>query len=953
MNMNSPIRPTEVGRWAVLKAVAAVMAVAAGGVLLSQIALAAVPAAGTNITNQATASYLDGSGTAQFATSNPVNTVVQQVGAYTLTPSSNTVSAAAGATAYTPYVLTNTGNGPDNFRISANELASGANFSRIELYLDVDEDSRPDSTTPLCTYTAPGVACVLPSMTLPAGGKFSFVVAYQIPTTATSGTWGGGANTATVTVAPVASPLVYVTPSTTTTDTVNLVTTAAFAVSKSIGAPSVAATSAAPNPGTWPTPSSGQRGTVTTYTINYTNNGAVAGNLYLRDALPSGLTYQPGTAVWSSNGGNALSEAAGGDTNIEFEAATGVIQALVPAVNPGVAGTLSFKVAVSASASIGTVDTNNQGSYSATGCPAITTIAGAGALGVTCGNVVSTNAAAFTVLASRGVTLDVLDPTPNTGTPGTGADVKTAVQIVPGGSAMFTHVVTNTGNATDSMNLSVATLGNTFPSGTTYIWLASDGSTPVLDTTGDSIADTGPIAAGASVTVILRATVPSNTAVAPGANLTATALATSFGDPTKLDAARNIVTNVIGSLVDLTNSAGGTGIGNTANGDKGPGPSPTATLTVSSTAGVVAPIVLFVQNNDSVGNTYTLRASQTPTFPGNLPAGWTATFSTSSSCSAAAITTVTVAPANQSTVYACVTAPASSPSVPNQAVYFQVLSTGPASTGGTVNDIVHDAITVSSVASQSFALAANGSGQLSANGSLTFAHTLTNTGTNSCGAFNITAAPTAAALAAGWATAIYVDVNNSSTLDASDTLVTTGTLPAVGTGVQVKLLVRLFAPGGAVTGNSEVVTVTIADQNGNAPAGCGTQTVTDTGTVVSGAIGVAKTQSLIVGACPATPALGVQSAAELKALPGSCIVYEVIATNNGVAPVTNVSLNDAAPARTTLTAGQPANQCTSSNLTGTPVAYSVAGTTVACGSTGNALAPGGKVVLRFAVQIDN
>lgn len=951
MKINSPISPTEVGRWAVLKAVVSVVS---GGVLLSQIALAAVPAAGTNITNQATATYLDGSGASQITTSNPVTTLVQQVGAYTLTPTSNTQSVAAGLTAYMPYVLTNTGNGTDNFVVSANELAGGADFSRIEVYLDTDQDNKPDSGTPLCTSALAGAVCTIPAQSLPAGGKFSFVVAYQVPATATPGTWGGGVNTATVTVAPVPSALTYVTPSTTTTDTVNLVTTAAFVVNKSISAPSVAATSAAPNPGVWPMLSSGQRGTVTTYTINYTNNGAVAGNLYLRDALPSGFTYQAGTAVWSSNGGNALTEAAGGDTNIEFEAASGVIQALVPAVNPGVTGTLSFKVAVSATASIGTVDTTNQATYSAVGCPAITTIAGAGASGATCGSITTTNAAAFTVLATRGVTLDVIDPTPNTGTPGTGADVKTALQIVPGGSAMFTHVVTNSGNAPDSINLSVATLGNTFPSGTTYTWFASDGSTPLLDTTGDSVVDTGPIAAGASMTAILKVTVPSNTVVAPGANLTANAVATSFGDPTKLDAAGNVVTNVIGSLVDLTNTAAGTGIGNTANGDKGPGPSPTATFTATSTAGVVAPIALFVRNNDSLPNSYTLSASQTPLFPGNLPAGWTATFSTSSTCSAGTITSVAVAAGAQSTVYACVTAPASSPSVPNQPVYFQVLSTGPASTGGTVNDIVHDALTVSSVISQSFALVANGSGQLSANGSLAYSHTITNTGSNSCGAFTVLAAPTAGALAAGWATAIYVDTNDSGLLDAGDTLVTTGTLPAVATGAQLKILVRVFAPGGAITGNSEVVTVTIADQNGSAPAGCGTQTVTDTSTVVSGSIGVAKTQALIVGACPATPVpLGVQSATQLLANPGSCIVYEVIATNNGVAPVTNVTLNDAAPARTSLTAGQPANQCTSSNLTGTAVAYSVTGTTVACGSPANTLAPGGTLVLRFAVQIDN
>ncbi|MCD6077847.1 MAG: hypothetical protein K0R89_1785, partial [Ramlibacter sp.] len=79
---------------------------------------AAPPPAGTSISNQASASYSDGSGVARTVTSNLVQTTVTQV--YSLTLSANgTQSATPGSVVYFPHTLTNTGNGTDAFTLSA------------------------------------------------------------------------------------------------------------------------------------------------------------------------------------------------------------------------------------------------------------------------------------------------------------------------------------------------------------------------------------------------------------------------------------------------------------------------------------------------------------------------------------------------------------------------------------------------------------------------------------------------------------------------------------------------------------------------------------------------------------------------------------------------------------------------------------------------------------------
>lgn len=943
--------------------------------------MAAPPPANTIIGNQASATYSDTSGNPQLATSNLVQTTVQQVGSFNLdtyttvtTNVVNTKTGAAGATVYAPHVLTNTGNGSDLFNIQVDAAAGG--FSRVEVFADVNGDGIPDGTTPLCT-AVPAATCSAPTQTVAGNnGTFQFVVAYTIPSTASAPTTPYSFGTVTANVAPT-SPVLASYPSTSAADrdNVNLTTTAAFNVTKAIGAPAVAA----PGGGAWPTPAaSGPRSSsaacatswsaglassascqYTVYTINVSNTGGAAGTLALQDTLPSGFTYVTGSAVWSSASGSALGDGAAGDpAGIDYQASGNTITAVIPALPVNVSQTISFVVLVNNTAALGVSTTTNTATYNPADAP--------GATSTTPGTLGSTsNPAAFTVLASYGFAIGTNLPTVSTATtakdltPGAAdgtADTTTRASVIPGGSVSFPNRVFNTGNATDTINLTAGT--NTFPAGTTFAFFAADGVTPLLDTTGDGVPDTGPIAAGGSADIVVRASLPASTAVGSGPfNVLVTG--TSAGNPaTAVDATREVVTSVIGSLVDLTNSAAGTGSGSVAGGDLGPGPSPNPTTTNTTTAGTGTIFTLFVRNGDSVNNTYNLAASQTAGFPGTLPAGWTVKFvAAGAGCAAAGITNVAVTAGAQQQVDACVTPPASQTPVTAQRIYFQVQSTAVASTGAIVSDAKTDAVTVTAATTYGATLTPSNSGQVAPGGSVVYAHTLTNTGSQSCtGPYTLTATLPPADVSAGWTTALYIDNNGDGVIDGGDTLVT-GSIPGplAASGTQ-KLLVKVFAPGGASAGATDTATVTVTFPAG--PTSCGTSTATDISTVIAGQVRVVKTQAADAncdGAEAATPAAIAAnfSAAQLTLRPGQCVIYQVVATNEGSAPVTNLSINDAVPAYTSLTgATQPATQCSSTGVTGTAVAYAATATAVSCGSTSNSVAPSGTATLTFAVRIN-
>lgn len=625
MNSNS----TRSRRWALR---AAATCVAVSQVMVPLASIAQVPAANTLIKSTATASYTNGDGTSLLATSNTVQTTVQQVGSFT-TSTGQTKSAAAGAPVAVPHTITNTGNGADTFTIQVQDAATGSpTFQSIDVFPDVDGDGQADSgaVSLLGGAVTNGSAKSSSAITIQSGASYSYVVVYTLPSAATTGWTNKGSVKVTATTTALYASGADIS---TVQDTLAYTSAAAFSATLAHKAPAVDPVGG----GSWGSaPSSGERGTSTVYTLTYTNSGVAAGQIFLQDDLPAGLTYQTGTAVWSSNPGVPLSEAGafGGPSNeIAFSVSGQQIQAMVKNVAPNSSGTISFKVTVGAAATLGAQVSNAK--YSQSSCAVADFATAANGAGCVDGTTATT--ATFTVLATRGVIAGVVDTVAGTPSGATG-DLLTMSTVVAGGAVKFTFPVTNNGNADDAFKLtadntgaSLSTGASTFPTGTVFTWFAADGVTPLQTSTGTGV-DTGVIAAGVTTNFIMVATVPANTTVQNGANHTVKVTAVSAADTSKLDAIHLQVLNVVAGLVDVTSTLSGT-----ANVDVGPGSNlNVVSQTMSITAGGSgyassaaannaagnAVYDLYIRNYDTTSLAFTFDSSTTASFPGNLPAGY-------------------------------------------------------------------------------------------------------------------------------------------------------------------------------------------------------------------------------------------------------------------------------------------------------------------------------------------
>ncbi|ABF43866.1 hypothetical protein, DUF11 (plasmid) [Deinococcus geothermalis DSM 11300] len=150
-------------------------------------ALAIGTPAGTTITNSATLNFRTVLGDPQQVTSNPVNVLVTQVYAVSVTPnatenaipSSRTFNAFPGQTVFIPYTISNDGNGTDTFNLSVIQPSTGDDFdfSNPNIYLDGDNDGTPDSNTPLTQIqlSADAKATLLVAAQPPAGAAASSI----------------------------------------------------------------------------------------------------------------------------------------------------------------------------------------------------------------------------------------------------------------------------------------------------------------------------------------------------------------------------------------------------------------------------------------------------------------------------------------------------------------------------------------------------------------------------------------------------------------------------------------------------------------------------------------------------------------------------------------------------------------------------------------------------------
>jgi uncharacterized repeat protein (TIGR01451 family) len=828
-----------------------------------------VPEAGTLIGNQATATFQDAGGNTRIVTSNIVMTVVEQI-AGVIAESDLAKQVSPGGQVQYPFTITNTGNGQDNFTLGT-ATAGAFSFTSVNIYADANADGIPDDFNPI-TVT-PMIA---------AGGTFSVVVVANVPAGATSG------QSATVTL--TATSVFDTNESDPVVGTANVTNNAVINLTKSMSANEGPA-------GSGPY----------TVTITYTNTGnSTATSVLIRDVLPTGMTYVAGTGRWSVSGASALTDgtspaepnpAIAYDFNV---GAAGAVSATISSVAPGQSGFLTFNVNIAPGTPAGALNNVATTTYND----------GAGNVGP-----FDSNTFVFTVTPSYGVS-------------GTGDTIANANQ---GATIAFDNVVTNTGTVTDAFNITLT--GSTFPGGTSFILYKSDGVSPLLDTNGDGLPDTGPVAAGATYTVVLKATLPNSISGGP---YSVDKIATSIGDPTKTATMPDVLTAVTANTIDLTvdDILGGPSV--LADG-AGPEGSPVKTNAVNP--GATTRFELYVNNTSTVSDNFDLAASTVSNFASiTLPTGVTVTFRDASENVIA--NTGTILAGGNKLVYMDVTVPPdAAATISAQSLFVRAIS--PTTSA---SDRAHLGYTVNTV--RNMVISPNNSGQVFPGGTVTYTHTVTNLGNVAENSGPSSFAFSLADNTAGFSSVAYLDLDEDGEIDPTDPPISAGSvLGAFAPGQSKKIIVKITSTAGVEEGdnNTTTVTITISGAVNSVPAPAAA-TATDITTVINSNVALVKRQAKDADNNGVADAA--YGTAQISAKPGEGVMYQITVQNLGTTSITSVEINDAIPPYTTY------NQ-TSAAITTSKGTATFNNTTKTLTVTVGALAPGESAVITFGVTIDN
>ena len=467
-----------------------------------------------------------------------------------------------------------------------------------------------------------------------------------------------------------------------------------------------------------------------------------------------------------------------------------------------------------------------------------------------------------------------------------------------------------------------------------------------MDTNGNSTPDTGPLAAGGTYTVVVKATLPPGSA-GVNVNYTDVITATSKVTPATSASANDVLTTVTTSTMDLTNTRSIAG-GATAADGLGAGPEASAILTRTVNPGTTTTFPLFVNNTSGVADTYDLAASTVSTFASlTLPSGWSVVFTDAGGANVA--NTGSIAAGGTKAITATVTIPAGQMPGSTQ-LYFRALSPTTAS-----SDRIHDGVTVGAV--RSLTITPNNSAPIVAGGTAVFSHVITNNGNVLEG--DAVASSTALAFGhslTGWSAVAYYDANGNGVIDASENIVTnlsfsSGGAAGLAPGETVRLLVKVTAPGAATVGAIDSVTLSATTTNGThtstIPA---VASATDSASVVASDVLITKEQALDANNDGTPDTAYAIADITSGAFPGKCIRYRITVRNSGNAPATSVRVSDTTPAFTTYFATSPAA------VTGGTAPAVLSGP--ANGAAGafvfdvGTLNPGEQAVITFGVKID-
>lgn len=110
----------------------------------------------------------------------------------------------------------------------------------------------------------------------------------------------------------------------------------------------------------------------------------------------------------------------------------------------------------------------------------------------------------------------------------------------------FVNTVRNIGGGVDTFNITLNTAG--LPAGYVVELMKSDGITALMDTNGDGIPDTGPLAINGEYDVVLKVSIPGTAATGGPYDIVVTS--TSVKDPTKSDTTTDRLSSVRAASVD-------------------------------------------------------------------------------------------------------------------------------------------------------------------------------------------------------------------------------------------------------------------------------------------------------------------------------------------------------------------------------------------------------------------
>ncbi|KJZ20227.1 DUF11 domain-containing protein [Loktanella sp. S4079] len=803
--------------------------------LVGSAAFAAPPDAGTVIGNQAVATYTNAAGDTITVTSNKVETVVQQVAGVTIT-SDNTENIAPGGKAFLPHIITNDGNGPDAFTLTATEGAGGYDFDSVTFYADADMDGVADNATPI-TQTP----------TLAAGERFGVVIDATAPSTATAG------QSETLTVAAASILTAAVTSSNVDTLTVSsaaiMELVKSMVVDKSAGDPSIV-----------------DAGDTVTITLTYTNTGLAASTAYsVEDIIDANLPFTSGSAQWSdravaggldeTNGTGVDATNGSGETIVfEVNTATNTIDFTISNVDPGRTGSVTFETTIGALADAGLIEnTATQSDVNGAFPPSNTASV---EVDPQYAHVMDDTYTQADTTVVRSLTDD--------GAAGDDEVTETG-DVSQGGVIAFEFVIGNDSNKTDSYTLDFA--NTDFPAGTSFRFVGADGVTPI-------VGSVGPLAPGEATKVTLLATLPSNTApTAAGAtNFTATVDAISEASGQVNSSTAEFTGAVQAASVDLENSVVGS---------EGDGAAPTnggnPWVTTNTDPGVAVSFPMSIENLGPTSDSYNLSLAAP------LPAGWSYEFQLADGT---VVTNTGTIPSGSTADIVVVVTPEDGAAP--QDVPFEVVVSSPVSgqSDSIVNQVtVNEVVDVAIVASQTV--------QAAPGGVVDIRHTITNEGN-----ITITEGAITQTGLTDFSGAIYWDQNADGVLDPSDPVIDNiDDIGGLAAGATAALIYRVQA--GSVPGSSEIGTLALATSLNSASVTDGDtadNAVEDRIVVVSGDVTLVKTQA-IDPTC--TGAVGAFSKDRQDVEPGQCIRYRVEASNTGTAPVANVEIKDIVPAYTT------------------------------------------------------